>query len=1143
MKNLRKFAVALAVLLVALLCVTATVSAAEIVDSGECGDNLTWTLDDEGTLTISGTGEMYDFEGDNESPWLSLDVRRVVVESGVTSIGDYAFESYNDYLVDLTQITLPKTLKEIGYMSFARSNIPEINIPNSVTSIDRYAFAYSKLSSITLSNKLKVLNTSLFEDCYYLEEIVIPEGVTTLGFALFRGCRNLSSVVIPSTLKVIEDEAFASCYGLQVVSLPDSVTTVESSVFYDCTNLEVVYLPRNLTTIRYALFRGCSSLQAVLLPEKLTTIESYAFDGCDALVEVYFPGDEEQLDQLEISYGNDQLAYVDVYLVTLITKEPEDAYVQEGDTVKFSTDTNRSGCTFQWYYFAPGADEWKVCKDTGAKTKTLTVTATEKNNGTYYCCEITDPYGNVGETRAALLAIVEPPKITTQPKNTAAPEGSTAKVTVKAKGDGLSYQWYIKNAGKDKFSKSSVTTATYSCKMSDSTDGRQVYCVVTDQYGNTVKSKTVTLYMGNPAKITSQPTSIAAAEGKTAKVTVKATGDDITYQWYIKNPGKEKFSKSSVTSATYSCKMSESTDGRQAYCVITDKYGISVKTETVTFYMGNPIKITTQPKNAVAAEGKTAKVTVKATGDGLTYQWYIKNPGKDKFGKSSTTSATYSCKMSESTDGRQAYCVITDEKGLSVQTETVTFYMGNPAKITTQPKDAVAAEGATAKTTVKATGDGITYQWYIKNPGKDKFSKSSVTSASYSCKMSESTDGRQAYCVVTDKYGTSVQSDTVTFKIGNPPQIISQPQPMSGANGETVQITVEATGEGLSYQWYLKTAGKASFSKSSVTSATYSVVVSEKSNGREVYCVVTDQNGLSVQSETVTITMIEDVVHTHTPETVEIEPTCNAAGKIQTVCSECKEVLETVENAEKPALGHDWVESSNSATCTADGTKTSKCSRCTSIKSETSYATGHVSTHVERQEATCCEDGWEKTICDQCAAQIGDTVVISATGVHSYETAIVSEAAKEYNDLSESNTYEAYLGYADITCQRCKVCYAIDETSFAYKYSAAEVTEMMLASVNALRKENGLAELTAASDLVTLAGTRAEAIAVDFTQSAEHKENIAKATVLSDCVQNFYNAYLESADQMATMLAEDVTTFGCAIYYQDGVVYCVQVFA
>ena len=82
-----------------------------------------------------------------------------------------------------------------------------------------------------------------------------------------------------------------------------------------------------------------------------------------------------------------------------------------------------------------------------------------------------------------------------QPKDVTAPKGKTAKVTVKASGDELTYQWFFKNAGSSKYTESSVTSATYSTKMTDKVDGRQVYCVVTDKYGKTVKSDVITLKM------------------------------------------------------------------------------------------------------------------------------------------------------------------------------------------------------------------------------------------------------------------------------------------------------------------------------------------------------------------------------------------------------------------------------------------------------------------------------------------------------------------------------------------------------------------------------------------------------------------------------------------------------------------------
>ena len=271
-------------------------------------------------------------------------------------------------------------------------------------------------------------------------------------------------------------------------------------------------------------------------------------------------------------------------------------------------------------------------------------------------------------------------KITSQPKSVTVAEGEKAKVTVSAQGDSLTYQWYIANAGSTKFSKSSTTTATYSVEMNESRDGRQVYCVVTDKYGNSVTTDTVTINMEKAVelKITSQPVSVTVAEGEKAKVTFTAEGDGLTYEWYYAAAGSTQFLKTaSFTGNTYAVDMSTSRDGRQVYCVVTDKYGNSVTTDTVTINLAVPVAITEQPVSVTVAEGKNATVSVSVQGDGLTYEWYYKNAsGMTKFAKTSTfTGNTYSAKMDSSRDGRQVYCVVTDKYGNSVQTNTVTINM------------------------------------------------------------------------------------------------------------------------------------------------------------------------------------------------------------------------------------------------------------------------------------------------------------------------------------------------------------------------------------------------------------------------------------------------------------------------------------
>ena len=339
--------------------------------------------------------------------------------------------------------------------------------------------------------------------------------------------------------------------------------------------------------------------------------------------------------------------------------------------------------------------------------------------------------------------------------------GESASISVHAN-DAVSYQWYIKNAGKEKFSKSSVTSDTYTTTMSSKSKDRQVYCEVTDSEGNIYITNTVTLKMA--ATVTTQPKNTYVKSGSTAKVSLKAEGDELTYQWYIKNAGSKKYSKSSVTSSTYSCKMNEKSKDRYIYCVVTDKYGNTAKSKTIV--LREAVSIVTEPKTGYAQSGKTVKVSVEASGDELTYQWYIKNAGGSKYSKSSITSATYSAKMSDKVHGRRVYCVVTDKYGKTVQSKTVLLRMA--ATITTQPKNVTVAKGETAKVKVTAVGDELTYQWYIKNEGASKFSKSSVTKATYSVKMSDKVDGRQVYCVVTDKYGKTAKSNTVTLSMSVP---------------------------------------------------------------------------------------------------------------------------------------------------------------------------------------------------------------------------------------------------------------------------------------------------------------------------------------------------------------------------------------
>ena len=159
-----------------------------------------------------------------------------------------------------------------------------------------------------------------------------------------------------------------------------------------------------------------------------------------------------------------------------------------------------------------------------------------------------------------------------------------------AEGEELTYQWYLRDPGAASFARSGLKGDTYSVKMVPSKSGREVYCVVTDKYGNKARTETVTLSMDVPEgytgpQIITQPEDASAARGEIVSAAVAAAGEDLTYQWYGRDPGQQSFWRSSLKTDTYSVKMVPSKSGREVYCVVTDKYGRTVTSDVATLTM------------------------------------------------------------------------------------------------------------------------------------------------------------------------------------------------------------------------------------------------------------------------------------------------------------------------------------------------------------------------------------------------------------------------------------------------------------------------------------------------------------------------------------------------------------------------------
>ena len=241
-----------------------------IYEKGKIDKNLSWILNGQGTLTISGKGEM---NTGYPKPWNAYLVKKAVIGSGVTSIGVQAFSNCEN----MTSVTIPNTVRKIGYNAFSRSGITSLTIPSSVREIGYDAFVNcAKLKTVKLPTS--ITSTPDFTNCVSLTSIVIPKGTTSIGS--FDGCKSLQKITIPSSVTNIQ--SFEGCTSLTNISLPDSVWSIGS--FAGCTRLVSVKLPAGgISYLDSETFKNCTKLTTITNLDKVREIGKSAFSGCKSL--------------------------------------------------------------------------------------------------------------------------------------------------------------------------------------------------------------------------------------------------------------------------------------------------------------------------------------------------------------------------------------------------------------------------------------------------------------------------------------------------------------------------------------------------------------------------------------------------------------------------------------------------------------------------------------------------------------------------------------------------------------------------------------------------------------------------------------------------------------------------------------------
>ncbi len=316
------------------------------IDPGvSCGDDLTWALGEDGVLTISGTGEMYDYGDGGEAlaPWNkhSGQITTIVVEEGVSSIGANAFLG----MAQVTAVTLPSTLKAVGEYGFGFCRaLTQVTFPEGFASLDSYVFSYCEaLTSVTLPGSLTSVGTKPFNEC---EKLTVTFGgtmeqwkalssdelhvsctdgtidpaakcgknltwtVSDTGVLTISGTGNMynysnkgvispwhdyeiTAAVLEEGITSIGNYAFIGIY-LETVELPTTLQRVGEGAFAYCEqNLRELIFRDGLLEIGKNAFQNCEQLESMVIPSTVQFIDSRAFTGCDSLTVTYCGTQEE----------------------------------------------------------------------------------------------------------------------------------------------------------------------------------------------------------------------------------------------------------------------------------------------------------------------------------------------------------------------------------------------------------------------------------------------------------------------------------------------------------------------------------------------------------------------------------------------------------------------------------------------------------------------------------------------------------------------------------------------------------------------------------------------------------------------------------------------------------------------------------
>ncbi|MBN1984473.1 MAG: immunoglobulin domain-containing protein [Chitinivibrionales bacterium] len=519
-----------------------------------------------------------------------------------------------------------------------------------------------------------------------------------------------------------------------------------------------------------------------------------------------------------------------------IKRQPADCEVSENSEALFEVEAVGKQLTYQWK-----RDNTLIPQAVAAKY--VLKPAVASDNGALFSCVVTSGTKSL-ESRQALLKVVkiiQPPKITAEPRDTEVVEGSQAQFTIVASGANLKYQWKKNDA--DVPNNTEATLILKSVTIADS-NGR-IKCIVSNS-ADTIESKTVILRVKKaivPPTITTQPVDVTVTEGADAKFEVTATGTDLHYQW--------KMNGTDITGATQSkvsIKVALTDNGAKIKCVIGNNADTIESREALLTVSKAviPPQINTHPSDQKVIEGNEAGFQVVATGTDLKYQW--KKGGVDIPG---ATQSTYKFKTTLADNGTSFACVVFNSAD-TVESNSAKLSVDKlivPPTISAQPQNATVKKGESATFTITASGTDIQYQWYKNGTEVSGATTNTLTIPN----TTEQDNNATIKCSVKNSVG-SVESNGVKLTVQWPPEITGQPSDQTLDMNATVTWKVDVKPGNpaqVTYKWMKD-------GKQIVTTQTLTLNPVEVSDAGTYTCEVSNGAGSSI-SKPWTLTVHEIV--------------------------------------------------------------------------------------------------------------------------------------------------------------------------------------------------------------------------------------------------------------------------------------------